>query len=326
MPKQNISWKDKKILQELDNNARQPFSKIAKNMGFSKQTVVYHVNNLLKNKVIKSFISYIDIQRLGYTFYDLFFKIKYTSQEEEQRIIDEVKKMPEVGWFITTRGEWRFVICIMAKNPMEFKDILDKILNILSYKSVEYDFFIVLEAIQLPYREVYYDESHKQSKLSKLGRTEEIKLNQLDLGILSILSQDARITLTNLAKRLDSNIDKVRHSIKKLEKSGIIQAYKPLIDVSKFGYSWHLMLIQFKYCQDKEKKEFIEFLKSLPEVFYIVQGVGNWSLMVEFHIKELDDLNRVHNKIASKFEDIIQDERIIQVMKEHKCTFYPENL
>jgi len=321
-----LDWKDKKILQELDLNARQSFSKIAKNTRISKQTLIYRVNNLIDKKIIKKFITFIDIQKLGYTFYDIFFKVKYCSKNEEKAIIDQIKKMSEVGWFVSSRGEWKVIVCVMAKSPKEFNKILERVLEVLSEKVLSYEFFIVINASQLPYQKIYENYPEKIIKQTYLGKKQDIELNNLDLKILNRLAKDARATKKEIADKTDSTIEQVRYSLKKLEKSGIIQAYKPLIDIKNIGYLWHIMLIQFHYCQEKRKQEFITFLKNQPQVFYIVNGVGNWGLMVEFHTKDFDELSNIQNLIRSKFEEIIRDERTMQVLKEHKCVFFPEQL
>jgi len=325
MEKLSLDWKDKKILQELDSNARQSFSKIAKNTKLSKQTVAYHVNTLMQKGVISSFISFIDIQRLGYTFYDVFFKLKYCTLEEEKEIIEKIKNMPEVGWFVSTRGEWKLVACVMAKSPIQFHEILDKILDSISEKVLEYDFFIVISASQLPYKRVYNAPIESYSEQTYLGKREDVQLSKLDLLVLGNLAKNSRISRIELSDKTGESLEKIRYSIKKLESSRIIQAYKPLIDVSKLGLSWHMLLIQFNYCSSSKRKEFIDFLKNQKEVFYTVTGVGNWSFMVEFHVKNPEELDNIQREI-SRFDAIIRDDRMMQITKEHKCVFFPENL
>lgn len=318
---QSLDWKAKKILCELDNDARQSYADIAKKTGFSKQSVVYRINNLLDTGLIKQFISFIDTQRLGYTFYDVFFKLKQYTKTEENRIIREIKKLSEVGWFISTRGEWKLVVCMMAKNPADFNESLEKIINILGDKIIRHEFFIVLDAQQLPYKKLLDAPKENYHKQTYLGKNNEVNLKRSDYNILSELSKNARIPQNELVEKTGLTLEKVRYSIKKLEKSGLIQAYKPLINIFKAGYSWHLMLIQFNFTEDKTK--FISYLKSLPEVFYIVKGVGNWGLMVEFHTETLEEFGNVHDNILAKFEGLIANESIVQVTDEHKCLFYP---
>jgi DNA-binding Lrp family transcriptional regulator len=106
----------------------------------------------------------------------------------------------------------------------------------------------------------------------------------------------------------------------------IIQGYKPLVDVAKWGYLWHVMFLRLKSSSSTEKEKMISFLKSFPEVFYIVRGVGNCNLMVEFQTKTLDEFERVKDKVSNEFSGLIADEKTVQLIEEHKCTYFPGSL
>src|SRR3989344_375252 len=317
-----LDWKDKKVLRELDKNARQPYSEIARKTRISKQIVIYRLNNMVERGIVKSFITFIDVKSLGYTFYDAFFKLKYCSQEEEAEIIQSISQMPEIGWFISTRGEWNLVICMLAKSPEELNETLDKIMKILGNKVIESNFFIVIEASQMPYREAL-DDFTPNMKSIYIGNPQKIVLKKFDVKILKYLSDNCRFSIVDLAGKMRSTIEKVRYSIKKMENVGIIQAYKPLLDHTKIGYIWDIMLIQYSNCSKQKKEEFIKFLKDLKQVFYLVKGVGNWNLMIEFHTKEPQELDNIRTTISTKFKSIIRGEKIIQITKEHKCIFLP---
>lgn len=183
------------------------------------------------------------------------------------------------------------------------------------------DFFIVIEASRLPYKEILEDD---EVKPTFLGNKENIKLNKNDIKIIKELARNARMPIIDISSKTKLSVETVRYSIKKLESSGIIQAYKPQIDVIKIGYMWYMMLIKFNYCSETKQKEFIDFLKRQKQVFYIVKGVGNWGLTIDLHIKNIEEFDEIHSLISSKFEKIIRDERIIQILKEHKCIFLPE--
>jgi len=269
-------------------------------------------------------VNFTEAHSLGYTFYDIFFKLRYCSKQEENKIINAISKMQEVGWFVSSRGEWHLVVCIMSKSPEDFKKSLDKVLEILGEKVIDYDFFIVIEASQLQYKEVLEDTGSKKPKNTYLGKQAEIKLKKADATILEKLATNCRCSLVDLAEQTNLTIERVRYAIKKLENLGIIQAYKPLINTNKLGYIWNIMLIQFHNCPEKKKQEFMDFLKNLKQVFYIVKGVGNWSLMTEFHTKNIQELDNIRSIISSKFENIIRDERLVQVINEHKCVFLPK--
>ena len=62
------------------------------------------------------------------------------------------------------------------------------------------------------------------------------KLDNKDLHLLSVLDWNARMPITQIAKRVQLNKDVVRYRIKNLEEQGIIKGYYSLIDLNKLGY------------------------------------------------------------------------------------------
>src|SRR3990167_8777568 len=78
---------DKKIMFELDINARASASSIAKKIRLPKETVNFRIKRLLKNKYIKYFYTIINASRFGYQYYRIFFKFNKITHEIEERII-----------------------------------------------------------------------------------------------------------------------------------------------------------------------------------------------------------------------------------------------
>ena len=61
-----IDMKDRKILYQLDINARQSISEIAKKVRLNKNTVKYRIERLEREGLILNYYTIIDNSRLGY--------------------------------------------------------------------------------------------------------------------------------------------------------------------------------------------------------------------------------------------------------------------
>ncbi|MCD4771692.1 Lrp/AsnC family transcriptional regulator [archaeon] len=324
--KSNLSWKEKKILKELDINARQSISGIGSKLKMSKQTVNYHIKNMLKKGFIKEFITYIDTQKLGYTFYNILIKLKYTTKEDRVKIVDKLKKISNVVWISSFRGEWHMIVSILAKDVGEFSMFLEQVLSSLKGRLLDYDFFIVISASQLGYKKIHSGDEKGYSYHAKVGHKDLANISGNDLKVLKILANNAKMSNVDIAKKTRLTIEKVRYSLKKLEREKVVQGYKPLVDVSKLGYFWHIMFLRLKSSSEGRKEEMVSFLKGLPEVFYVVRGVGNCNLMVEFQTKTVDEFEKVKDIVSTDFRDMIADEKTVQLTEEHKCTYFPGSL
>ena len=71
-----LDLKDRKILYELDINARQTDKEIAKKVGLSREAVRYRIDKLLKDGYINYFITILNSMKLGFEWYRTFFSLR----------------------------------------------------------------------------------------------------------------------------------------------------------------------------------------------------------------------------------------------------------
>ena len=322
----NLSWKERKILKELDVDARQSAAGIGHKLGMSKQVVNYHVENMIKKGFIKEFITYVDTNKLGYTFYNVLVKMKYTTTGDKARIVNRLKAVPNVVWASSLRGEYQMIVSILASDVGEFSMYLDDVLNSFSGKLLDYSFFIVISASQLGYKKIHSSKKGGYNYHAKVGHKDLASLSDNDLKVLRLLANNAKMSTVNLAKRSGLTLEKVRYSIKKLEKEKVVQGYKPLLDVSKLGFIWNVMFLRLKTSSEEQREEMSNYLKKLPEIFYVVRGVGNCNLMIEFQTKTSEEFEKVKEKVSNRFSNLIADEKTVQLIEEHKCTYFPGSL
>jgi len=60
-------------------------------------------------------------------------------------------------------------------------------------------------------------------------------LKQLDLDILALLQDDARLSLSEIAERIGSSVPTVSEHVKKMEADGVIRDYSAIIDPLSAG-------------------------------------------------------------------------------------------
>ena len=92
-----------------------------------------------------------------------------------------------------------------------------------------------------------------------------MKLDKKDLQILGILDWNARMPITQVAKKVKLNKDVVRYRIRNLEKQEIISAYYSLINISKIGYLTFRLYLDLKDVS-KEIEDVGEQLKEALKV------------------------------------------------------------
>src|SRR3989338_5766141 len=96
---------DRRILYELDKNARIPETRLAKLVGRSKESVRYRINKLEKDKVILGFTTWIDPSKLGYVSSKIYLNLA-NKPEQKKRFIEDMKKERRLFWLGIAEGAW----------------------------------------------------------------------------------------------------------------------------------------------------------------------------------------------------------------------------
>ncbi|MGO4109863.1 Lrp/AsnC family transcriptional regulator [Paenibacillus sp. YAF4_2] len=103
-------------------------------------------------------------------------------------------------------------------------------------------------------------------------------MDHIDYKILSILHDNARITISEMSRIIAMSQPAVTERLRKLEEQGVITGYRAEISPSKLGkYTTAFVLFKSNNC-----KEFEAFVEASPEIvdFYRTSGEYNYLLKV----------------------------------------------
>lgn len=114
---------DKKILQRLSENARVPYSNLAKELGISNTMVHQRVNKLKQTGVIKNATYVFDPKVLGYTT-EAMTRIEVTNAKYVNGLIASLKEIPEIVACSNITGKYALIIKIFAKDNSHLRDVL----------------------------------------------------------------------------------------------------------------------------------------------------------------------------------------------------------
>jgi len=137
-------------------------------------------------------------------------------------------------------------------------------------------------------------------------------LDEVDIQILNILQQNARITNKDLAAKLGMSTTPIFERIKKLEKKGYIKDYVALLDneLVEKGLTVFLFL-SIKEHNRKTVKEMYDALMEIPEILESYHVGGDFDYLLKVVVK---DMKAYENFLLNKMT-------VIQNVKQMKSTF-----
>jgi len=320
----SIDERDKKILAELDNNARQTDSEIAKKISTSKQVVNYRIQKLISKEIIHNFYTIVDISKLGLDFYYVFLQLENINKEQEENLLKRINKLGYVGWLVGGTGRWDVVVGVNADSIINFERYLSQIINLCGNHLHEYIFTALVGAEHLSYKFL-------KSKGDSYGIKQEsirnvIKLDSSDKKILKTISQDARLPITEISEKTKLPLHVVNYHLKNLVKNKTIEGFKPKLNINQLGYQWHLLLVQFKKINKSREKQFIEFCKQHKKIYYITRTIGNYNLMLDLHVSNAEEFKEVLLDIKDEFSDLIKTYESMTIFEEYKIDYIPSQI
>lgn len=135
---------DRKILNVLVDNSRLSLRQIASKVGVSVATVMYHINKLEKEKIIKNYTAKLDYEKIGYDI-EVIIEVRIS----KGRLLDVERKIathPNVFAVYDITGAFDAVILARFKNRRQMDNFLKKI---QTYEFVERtETKLVLQAVK----------------------------------------------------------------------------------------------------------------------------------------------------------------------------------
>jgi DNA-binding Lrp family transcriptional regulator len=124
-------------------------------------------------------------------------------------------------------------------------------------------------------------------------------LDRLDLSILAALEENARVTISELARQLDSPHSTIRDRIRILEESGVILGYRAVIDPKKLGLGI-MAIIQASRSSSVSLNDFRVEAGEFPEVTKAQLVTGETDQIITVHAGDVEELKDImFNKIGA---------------------------
>lgn len=142
------------------------------------------------------------------------------------------------------------------------------------------------------------------------------KVDDLDMIILSELSQDANISVPRISKKINVNSSVVYSRIKRLIKRKIIERFTIIVNDSELGYT--VKALTGINMDSKMRDHVIGELLKITEVREISEVTGRFDILVTIYAKNLDEMHRLISERIGRIQGIKSSESFIEMKRTTK--------
>lgn len=125
-------------------------------------------------------------------------------------------------------------------------------------------------------------------------------MDNINQKILTILQKNARISFSDLAKKVHLSAPAVADRVKKLEENGTIKKYRTELDIENAGYAITAM-VQVKVFFGREN-DFIQLAKQQPEILECHNVTGEKSYLLKVVLTKMSELDALLEKFSNLSE------------------------
>ncbi|PMB74413.1 AsnC family transcriptional regulator [Candidatus Bathyarchaeota archaeon] len=126
----------------------------------------------------------------------------------------------------------------------------------------------------------------------------QIRLDEKDLAILTLIQGNCRLTAREIARKINSPITTVFAKIKRMEELGIIKNYRAILDAGKLGIgTTAFILASVSYgtranTTQISQRDIAKEIAKFPEVQEVHIITGDWDLLIKLKAENVDVIGK----------------------------------
>ena len=136
-------------------------------------------------------------------------------------------------------------------------------------------------------------------------------VDDLDLKILSELSNDASVSIPKLSKKINENSSVVYSRINRLVKKKLIERFTIDVNNKELGYT--VKSLTGINMDSKQRSVVIEELFKIPGVREVSEVTGRFDILVTMYAKNLGEMHQLISEKIGKITGIIGSESFIEM-------------
>ena len=147
------------------------------------------------------------------------------------------------------------------------------------------------------------------------------KLDHVDIQILRILQENARLTVKELASRINLSSTPTFERLKRLENNGYIRKYIALLDAERLNQGFVVFCnVKMRRINREIAAEFSKIMQNIPEVTECYNISGNFDYLLKIHAPDMKYYQEFMLNVLGTIESLGSIESVF-VMDEVKHSY-----
>lgn len=138
-----------------------------------------------------------------------------------------------------------------------------------------------------------------------------VKLDLKDKKILTLLDENARLSNSQIAKRVQLSKPAIEYRLRRFEKNNVIFAYYTIIDFTRLGYFHYKIYFKFQDTNLEDEKNIIDYWKNDKNSIWVAQIRGRWDLAVSILALSNFEFGRILSRFMNQYFKFILEKDVL---------------
>ncbi len=161
------------------------------------------------------------------------------------------------------------------------------------------------------------------TRIGDMKEQQAVKMDLRDKKILSILSENSRLSVAEIAKRLGINRDTVKYKIKRMQDNGVLRKFYAEINLGVFGYSTCHVYFLLDELHGEAKEALLKDLLNNPHTKSVMEYHDRWDMEWILVTQGLEQFDKLMTEIMSKHQDCIIEKNQLVTLQYYYTTRLP---
>jgi len=291
---------DAKILKDLLRDGRRSFTKIAKEVGTSKNIIWQHYKKMRTEGIIVGSTIKLKYANLGYnTVVSLFVNVQ---PQKRDQILISILKIPNIYSVTPLNTGSNLWVVATLRNNEELDHVNQSIKKLPSVISVRTEVWTgirnTLEHLTVFSTNKTLDKTDttKIQASNSTGKTTD-KIDEIDLQIIEKLVSNGRQSFRKIARELKISTDTVSRRFRNLKQNGTIKATIQINPV-KLGY-YAQAYFSLEFVSQQSISDIVETLAKIPDLEKIIKTSGSFDVCLFALIRNIEQFIAIQDEIAA---------------------------
>lgn len=315
-----LSDNEKLVLACMELQADLSVPGVCQQTGLRAHTVQYCLKRLRERKII-DWIPFIDIYKLGLSYFGIFFSVSATVATTK-KLVNILQKSEHVAWLAEVGGDFQYGVALVSYSAAEaatlFSNIVRKSNASLFQKSVS----TRLAIADLPRGYLSKQTFCNGIKTGYASRKPYV-LDAVEKKVLSATTQKSFQSYRKIAISIGIPPATFDKKLKKLQKHQIFKGATLDIDTASMDQQTFKLLISSRGIDSKLTEKLYQFAQKHLQIVHFVECFGEWDYELNIEVKVASEVGQIMSEISEKFGDRISTIKTISLLNVLKVSRYP---